>query len=152
MEKKLKILVIDDQEILAKNIVYIIDGNKNVEKVKMALNGKEALNIISDFKPDIVFTDMQMPEMTGLELIKKINELELESKPKFILITADRSADLVVASRELKFDIEYKPVRDVTLNEYIDNFEPRNENQPKNNVEENNTKESFFEKIFKRKK
>lgn len=152
MDKKLKVLVVDDQEILAKNIVYIIDGNKNVEKVKMAFNGKEALNIILDFKPDIVFTDMQMPEMTGLELIKKINELESESKPKFILITADRSADLVVATRELKFDIEYKPVRDVTLNEYIDNFEPRNENQPKNNVEENNTKESFFEKIFKRKK
>ena len=152
MDKKLKVLVVDDQEILAKNIVYIIDGNKNVEKVKMAYNGKEALNIILDFKPDIVFTDMQMPEMTGLELIKKINELELESKPKFILITADRSADLVVASRELKFDIEYKPVRDVTLNEYIDNFEPRNENQPKNNVEENHTKESFFEKLFKRKK
>lgn len=149
MEKRLKVLVADDQEILAKNITYIVDGNKNVEKVKMAKNGKETLNIILEFQPDIVFTDMQMPEMTGLEVIQQIYGNELEKKPKFILITADRNPNLVVAARELKFDIEYKPISDTTINEYIDNFETIKEEKIDEQTKETPKKEGFLSKLFK---
>ena len=62
MERKLKVLVADDIEILAKNMSSIISKNERVENVKYVLNGEDEINEILNFQPDIVFTDMKMPK------------------------------------------------------------------------------------------
>lgn len=93
---------------------------------------------------------MQMPIMTGLEVIKKIKESQLEKEPQFILVTSDRSADLIVAARELKFDIEYKPISAERINEYIDEFKYIIEETAKKNTEKsNNKKQGIFWRLFR---
>lgn len=122
MEKKIKILVVDDDERTVSRMSSIIVGNENVEKVRTASNGREGLYRIMDFEPNIVFTDMRMPVMTGIELIEVIENMNLTNKPQIILVTSDRSANLIVKSRELGFDIEYKPISGEKINEYINDY------------------------------
>ena len=150
MDKKLIVLIADDEKFFAKAILDVVEKNTKVEKVYVASNGLEELDIILGYEPDIVFTDMQMPEMTGLDVIRNISNRDLEKKPSFILVTSDRSANLIIASRELKFDITYKPIDANTINEYIDSYIEEKAEIPKQETEKNN-KEGFFSKLLKRK-
>lgn len=123
MERKLKILVADDIEILAKNMSSTISNNERVEIVKYVLNGEDELNEIKIFQPDIVFTDMQMPKKTGLEVITEVMmDTSIEKKPEFILVTADRSSNYFIKASELNFSLEFKPISDERINEYINKF------------------------------
>ena len=111
MERKLKVLVADDIEILAKNMSSIISKNERVENVKYVLNGEEEINEILSFQPDIVFTDMQMPKKTGLEVISEVmRNTSIKEKPQFILVTADRDSSYFTKASELGFFLDFKPI------------------------------------------
>ena len=161
MERKLTILVADDIEIIVRNMKSVIEKNPKVEKVESVFNGEDELNAILNLKPDIVFTDMQMPKKTGLEVIEEIMANNfIEKKPQFILVTADRDSSLIIQSRELGFYIEYKPINEVRINQYINNFEfirINNEKEEKNIQNEEKVKKEFknggfLKKLFRRSK
>jgi len=76
MNSKLNILVVDDEIELRESIVdYIETLNHNVFEAE---NGKEALDIISNNKINIIFTDINMPIINGLDLLKIISEKKLD--------------------------------------------------------------------------
>ena len=138
----------DDIEILAKNMSSIISENERVENVKYVLNGEDEIKQILSFQPDIVFTDMQMPKKTGLEVIEKIKSNNyIEKKPQFILVTADRDSSLVIKAREISFYIEYKSISAERINEYINNLGIET---PKKFMKFKKKKQGFFNRIFKR--
>lgn len=138
----------DDIEILAKNMSSIISENERVENVKYVLNGEDEIKQILSFQPDIVFTDMQMPKKTGLEVIEEIKSNNyIEKKPQFILVTADRDSSLVIKAREISFYIEYKSISAERINEYINNLGIET---PKKFMKFKKKKQGFFNRIFKR--
>lgn len=148
MQEKLKVLVADDNETLAKNMQAIIAKNSRVEKVGIAYDGEDAVIQIMNLEPDIVFTDMQMPKRTGIEVIETIKYYpSVPKKPKYILVTADRDSSIFVKARELEFDIEFKPITVEKINQYIDEFVPT---ETEDEIEEIR-KESFLKKLFKKK-
>lgn len=155
MEKKIKVVIADDMEIIARNMKSVIERNSKVEKVECVYNGEDELNAILNLKPDIVFTDMQMPKKTGLEVIEEImTNTTIENKPQFILVTADRDSSLIIKSRELGFYIEYKPISDIRINEYIDDFEfirDSNNKEEKNIQNEEKVKKEFKNGVFLKK-
>jgi two-component system response regulator YesN len=70
-----KILVVDDEYLLRQGIKHLVDWHKEgFEIVGEASNGKEALSLIETLKPHIVITDIVMPVMDGLELVRYIKE------------------------------------------------------------------------------
>ncbi len=153
MERKLKIIVADDIEILAKNIALVLQENPNVEMVEIVNNGKEELDKILKILPDIVFTDFRMPEMTGIEVIEEVKNLNLAKKPQFILVTSDRGSDIITKSIDLEFSIEYKPIDSKRINQYIEDYmfflEKRNI-EMNNNIQNNDAKkENFLKRLFK---
>jgi len=120
MKNKLNVVVADDVKVLADNMKSLIAKNPLVENVWTAYDGEEVMSQIIKLNPDIVFTDMQMPKKTGLEVIQEIyKDFSLRKKPKFILVTADRDNQLIVKSRKLGFDIIYKPINQEKIDEYI---------------------------------
>ncbi len=67
---KIKVLVVDDSVLIRKYVCIILEELTNIEVVGVAHNGKIALQKIILYKPDVVILDIEMPEMTGLELLK----------------------------------------------------------------------------------
>lgn len=125
MQDKIKVVVADDMKAIADNMQSIIAANDRVVKVWTAYDGEDEIIQIMNLKPDLVFTDMQMPKRTGIDVIEAIQCYpSVTKKPKFILVTGDRDASLLVKARELGFEIEYKPICAQRINEIINNFEP----------------------------
>ncbi len=69
-----KVLIIDDEK-LAREITkkYIADNNE-IEIIGEASNGFDAIKIINEQKPDLIFLDIQMPKLTGFEMLDLIDE------------------------------------------------------------------------------
>jgi len=71
----IKLLFVEDDEVCA----YAIQGGLDMldlYEVRCAANGREALKIYEEFRPDVVVSDVQMPEMDGFELVRKIREAD----------------------------------------------------------------------------
>ena len=81
-----KVLVVDD-EIHIVHVVAIKLRNNGYEVIS-AENGEEAFDLICQEKPDIVVTDLQMPVITGLELVEKLRSNEATSDIPVIMLTA----------------------------------------------------------------
>ena len=104
-ESKLKFVIIDDDEI--DRVVIETEAAKFsfLQKIASCSHPVEAIEIISKFKPDIIFLDIEMPELSGVELIqKKITDTSLPvfvtSHPEFALESYELDA----------FDYLLKPV------------------------------------------
>ncbi|MBN1521229.1 MAG: response regulator [Candidatus Aureabacteria bacterium] len=76
--EKIKLLIVDDSTAY-RNILKAIAGkDEEIEIIGLAENGRQALEIISQAKPDVVTLDIEMPEMDGIETMKKIREVDPE--------------------------------------------------------------------------
>ncbi len=87
------ILIAEDQGMLLGALSALLDLEPDMQVVGKVSNGKEALAMAETLTPDIVITDIEMPEMTGLELAQCIQQRQLTSKV-IILTTFARSGYL----------------------------------------------------------
>ena len=72
-------VIIDDEKWVIKSLIAILNKHPNLEIVGEAYNGPSGLDLITRNKPDIVFIDIKMPGFGGLEILQKVNELDLPS-------------------------------------------------------------------------
>ncbi|MGZ3920350.1 MAG: response regulator transcription factor [Bacteroidia bacterium] len=70
--KPVKILLVEDHEIVRQGIKALLQGEPAMEVVAEAGNGAEALEQIKNYQPDVILMDMNMPVMNGLECTQKI--------------------------------------------------------------------------------
>lgn len=71
----LKLMIVDDEQLILEGLKVIVEWEElGVTIIGTANNGKEALEFVVNHEVDIVMTDIRMPEMNGLELIKNIRE------------------------------------------------------------------------------
>ena len=70
---KLKVMLIDDEPFILQGLTLLIDWEKEgCEIVRTAANGMEALDYLKEHTVDLILADIEMPVMTGLELLEKI--------------------------------------------------------------------------------
>ncbi|MBI2529155.1 MAG: response regulator [Candidatus Rokubacteria bacterium] len=106
-----KVLVVDD-ELEVRQVLEEFLATKGYE-VYSAESGPEALNALDTFKPDVVLLDVSMPEMDGVETLKRLVALS----PRLPVIMVTANADVGVTSKLLAlgaadyipkpFDLEY---------------------------------------------
>jgi CheY-like chemotaxis protein len=84
-------LVVDDSMLIRHSVCRFLEERGFI--VESATNGVEALEVLTNFVPDIIITDLSMPRMGGAELIAKIRELEVFSDTPILVLAARRSAD-----------------------------------------------------------
>ena len=88
----MRVLVVDDSPVMRTFLSRTLGMTGIAMSVQQAENGKQALSMAVEFLPDLVLTDLNMPEMSGDELVMKIRDNpELKSTP-VIVLSADRSA------------------------------------------------------------
>lgn len=84
-----KLLIVDDEPLVQIGIKSMLDWNElNIEVAGTAVNGLAALNFMEEQIPDIVITDIKMPVMSGLELIRCCRERFGSERPCFIILTS----------------------------------------------------------------
>ena len=80
-------IVVDDERLACDELVYLLKQFEDIEVLATAHNGLEAVKLIEDLDPDLVFLDVQMPGLDGLGVIQKLTEKDIPL-PHFILATA----------------------------------------------------------------
>jgi len=83
--QELKALVVDDESLARKGLRLRLDAIEGVEVVRECSNGREALTAIVELEPDLVFLDIQMPGMSGFDVISRMQQ---EDMPLVIFVTA----------------------------------------------------------------
>ncbi len=73
MTKQYKAIVVDDERLARNDLRVLLDSHKNIEVLGEASNGPDALEMIRDVHPDLVFLDIQMPGMNGFDVLEKIS-------------------------------------------------------------------------------
>lgn len=83
-ELQVSILYVEDEHIILQSVREMLEGK--VKELYLAMNAQEALDMFNKYKPDIVITDIKMPGMDGLELLRKIKEIKNDTK--LVVLTA----------------------------------------------------------------
>ena len=110
------ILIIDDEEEACEFIKSFLE--ERGYSVIIALNGHSGIESIKNNKPALVFLDMRMPDITGLEVLSKLKEDNITAK--IILMTAiDEEAEIEKAKQLGVIDVLTKPVQLPVLSEII---------------------------------
>lgn len=115
----ISVLFVDDNETIRQLYRRILE--KHVNHLYIAENGSHGLELYQKHKPDLVITDMVMPVMNGLEMVKEIKKIAPEAK--FVVMSAYSEKDSFVESIHLGIDgYLMKPVEAKKLLSLIDEF------------------------------
>jgi len=74
MDDKSRILIIDDEDVILDSCSLILEGSGYL--VQTAQDGAAGLRAVEEFQPDLVFIDLKMPGIPGMEVLEKINEID----------------------------------------------------------------------------
>lgn len=89
-----KILIVDDEANIVISLEFLMQ--KAGYEVEIARNGEDALNIVNEFKPDLVLLDVMMPKVNGFDVCQKIRDNPDLQETKIIMLTA-KGRDVEVA-------------------------------------------------------
>lgn len=92
-----KILVVDDELSLVQLCQIILEGAGY--RVRTAINGSEALDAITEDKPDLILLDVMMPGMSGIEVCRRIRTEYDNYTPCILMYTADDSRETYDSSK-----------------------------------------------------
>ncbi|MGH9374471.1 MAG: LytR/AlgR family response regulator transcription factor [Vicinamibacterales bacterium] len=83
--KKIKVLVADDEPLARERLTTLLSSEPDVDVVAQARDGEEAVTAVHDHSPDLVFLDVQMPQMNGFDVIEAVGT---DKMPLVIFVTA----------------------------------------------------------------
>lgn len=118
------LLYAEDEQGIQRNIHEILDCM--FKDIYLAKDGEEAYKIYLEKKPDLIITDIKMPKMTGLELVKKIRETN--PKVRVIITSAHTDLNYLLDATELHL-VKYivKPITEeklsTALQAFVDSYE-----------------------------
>jgi CheY-like chemotaxis protein/glycine cleavage system H lipoate-binding protein len=115
---KVKILVVDDEQIVLDSIKRILKKDDDIE-IFTAISAVEGLDLLNKFQPNIILTDLMMPEIDGLEFLRKAKEVD--EKILVIMITGYATINTALQAMQFgAFDYIAKPFTREELRRVID--------------------------------
>ena len=85
MSDPIRVLIVDDEPLARKGVHQLVEDADDVTVASEAADGPQAVRQIREHAPDLVFLDVQMPEMTGLEVVREVGA---DQMPITIFVTA----------------------------------------------------------------
>jgi DNA-binding NarL/FixJ family response regulator len=111
----MRILIVDDHPITRDGLRTALNLTDDVEVVGEAASGEEAIEAVEDSKPDVIFMDVRMPGMNGIQATKVIRERHPETK--VILFTVDESRASI--SEAIQAGVSGYLLKDVGVGELV---------------------------------
>ena len=118
----IKVLLVDDQQILAEGIKSVLETCREIKVIGIALDGAQAVEKCASLKPDVVLMDIRMPNMNGMVATKRIKEAD--ENIKIVVLTTFDDSDYILsainngASGYLLKDIGSSALIDAVKNAY----------------------------------
>lgn len=118
-ETMLKLLIADDEKVIRDSISSFIDWKKlNIHLIGSARDGIEAYNMILDNYPELVLTDIRMPGLSGLDLIRRIKEINKDTQ--FIILSG--FGEFEYAKQAMQYGVRHyllKPTNEAQIEEAV---------------------------------
>lgn len=117
----MKAVIVDDERLARKELSKLLENFPDVEIIGECTNGKEAVEFINQHKPELVFMDIEMPEMNGFDVLDQIDK-----SPAVVFVTAYN--DYAIKAFEVNAtDYLVKPVDPERLKETIEKIKSDNQ-------------------------
>ena len=117
---KYKVIIVDDDDVALENLTFELSKDVRFSLEKTARNGKQAKKVITKVQPDLLFLDVEMPDMTGMELLKDIRD-DVSWNMRVVFYTA-YDKYMIQAIRESAFDYLLKPFGEQELKDILARF------------------------------
>ena len=98
----IRVCLVDDQTLVRQGVKSLLELADGIEVVAEAGDGRQAVELIPQVKPDVVLMDMRMPAMSGLEALQVLSRQE-QLPPTIILTTFDDDELVLVVSVLIEF-------------------------------------------------
>lgn len=109
----MKALIIDDERLARKELIKLLEEHPSIEIVGEAMNAEEAITMVNELNPDLLFLDIQMPGKTGFQLLE-----ELDAVP-FVVFTTAYDEFALKAFEVNALDYLLKPIQADRLSETV---------------------------------
>ncbi len=113
-----KVLVVDDSKFSRETIKRFLKNTNNYEIIGEAIDGLDGLTQYKNLQPDLIVTDMEMPNLNGLEMIKQIRALH--NNVQIVMVTSVVNNHLLQNVKKLNTSIIKKPFKDIELLQVIE--------------------------------
>ncbi|HHY45991.1 MAG TPA: sporulation transcription factor Spo0A, partial [Firmicutes bacterium] len=95
MPDKIRVMAAENNRDLCEVLQTLIEGEEDLEWVGAAYDGVEAVEKIVKLNPDVVLIDMIMPYLDGMGVLARLNEMNLDKRPRIIILTAFEEETMV---------------------------------------------------------
>lgn len=100
-KNKVRVMIVDDSAVIRGMITKALQESPAIEVVASVMNGKAALSVIKEAKPDIVLLDIEMPEMDGITALPLLLEASPGSKIIMVSSLTQRNAEITMKALQL---------------------------------------------------
>ncbi|MEL1136661.1 LytTR family transcriptional regulator DNA-binding domain-containing protein [Desulfitobacterium sp. THU1] len=114
------VLIVDDEAPARDELAYLLNGVPEVHIDEMAKNGREALEKIQKLKPEVVFLDIQMPDISGLAVCRELIALLKPDELPFIIFATAYDQHALEAFQVNAIDYVLKPFDEERIHAAID--------------------------------
>lgn len=130
----LKVIIVDDEPLARENLRHQLNQYEKIEILAECNNAFEAIKAIHQLNPDVVFLDIQMPKINGLEMLSM---LDADTMPHIVFLTAYEEF-AIKAFEAQAFDYLLKPIEPNRLNKTLQRLSntPTQHNLPTLNVDQ----------------
>lgn len=129
---KIRTLIVDDMQLARERIKMLLATDPEIDIIDECANGRQAVAAIKNLNPELVFLDMQMPKMSGLEVIEAVGA---EQMPMVVFVTA--YDEFALRAFEVNaLDYLLKPFDDERFNKTLERVKRRIKQMQRENFDE----------------
>lgn len=118
-DKNIKIILVDDHEIFRNGLKQLLHSIGNIEIIAEATNGKEFLDIIGKYDPDLVFMDINMPKLDGIDATEQV----LHKFPDLKIVALSTFGDNEYFNKMLNAGVRGYMLKNSRKNDFMDAIE-----------------------------
>ena len=118
--ERFRVVIVDDDDVSLENLDFSLRKDTRFQVEGVARNGKQGKKVITKVRPDLLFLDVEIPDMTGMELLQDIRD-SISWNMKVVFYTA-YDKYMIQAIRESAFDYLLKPFEEQDLQDILERF------------------------------